>query len=196
MINDFENKLVALAALPKVEEVQYNALSAKYIRVVWIQSLLFSLLIVAAGLVPYYQYTVDLESQWTFEIALVFALFGIVVALFFIGISVLGVRQKGYAIREHDLVYKTGLITRKIIVIPYNRVQHVSLYEGVLLRVFGLTRLEFYTAGGSFGDLKISGISKEEAERIKAFVVLKVDASQDKGSEETVGEMDVMEGDF
>lgn len=193
MINDFENKLVDLASLPKVEAVQYHVLSAKYIKVVWIQSLLFSLLFVAGGLVPYYQYTVDLESRWTFEIALVFALLGVLLACFFIGVSVLGVHKKGYAIRECDLVYKTGLITRKIIIIPYNRVQHVALYEGMLLRFFQLTRLEFYTAGGNFGDLKIAGISKEEAERIKAFVVRKVDASQDKSSEEAVMKIDLNE---
>lgn len=85
-----------------------------------------------------------------------------------------GVNKKGYAVREHDIIYKTGLLSQKQITIPFNRVQHVEIYEGFLLRLFGLARIEFFTAGGNWGDLKIPGLLINEADKIKAFVIEQV----------------------
>jgi membrane protein YdbS with pleckstrin-like domain len=37
---------------------------------------------------------------------------------------------KKRAFREHDVLYKYGILATKTIIIPYNRVQHVALHEG------------------------------------------------------------------
>ena len=58
--------------------------------------------------------------------------------------------------------------------IPYNRVQHVALHEGFVSRIFGLAKVEIFTAGGSSSDLEIPGIEKEEAENIKQLLMGKI----------------------
>jgi uncharacterized membrane protein YdbT with pleckstrin-like domain len=50
----------------------------------------------------------------------------------------------------------------------------VALHEGVFSRMYQLTELQVYTAGGSSSDLHIPGLPKEEAERIKSFLLNKI----------------------
>ena len=85
-------------------------------------------------------------------------------------ISTIAFRKKGYAIREKDVVFRKGLLATTTTIIPFNRIQHVALHEGVLSRMYDLSELQVYTAGGSSSDLHISGLPKIQAEKIKTFL--------------------------
>jgi membrane protein YdbS with pleckstrin-like domain len=95
----------------------------------------------------------------------------IVLVLFF---SRLAFVKKGFAFRQHDVLFRRGVIATNTIVIPYNRIQHVSLHEGIVSRFFGLAKIEIFTAGGSSSDIEIPGILKEEAENIKQLLMGKI----------------------
>lgn len=95
----------------------------------------------------------------------------IVVTLVF---SRIGFKKRGFAFREHDVLFQSGVIATKTIVIPYNRVQHVAVHEGVVSRYFGLAKVEIFTAGGSSSDIEIPGIEKEQAENIKQLLMGKI----------------------
>ena len=58
-------------------------------------------------------------------------------------------RIKGFAMREHDVAYRSGLFWRKTVIVAFNRVQHVEVSSGPLQRKFGLATIKFFTAGGS-----------------------------------------------
>ena len=79
-----------------------------------------------------------------------------------------------HSTRNHDVLFRNGIIATNTIVIPYNRVQHVALHEGLVSRYFGLATVQIYTAGGSSSDIEIPGIKKEEAENIKQLLMLKI----------------------
>jgi membrane protein YdbS with pleckstrin-like domain len=83
-------------------------------------------------------------------------------------------RKKAYAFRQHDVIYRNGIIATNTMVIPYNRVQHVALHEGLVSRWFGLAKVEIFTAGGVSSDIEIPGIRKEEAENIKQLLMGKI----------------------
>ena len=83
-------------------------------------------------------------------------------------------KKKAYAFRNHDVIYRSGLIATNTMVIPNNRVQHVALHEGLISRYFGLAKVEIFTAGGSSSDVEIPGIAKEEAENIKQLLMGKI----------------------
>lgn len=80
-------------------------------------------------------------------------------------------RKRGYALRERDVIYRKGLLATVTTIVPFNRIQHVSINEGVLSRRFGLAQLQLFTAGGSSANMVISGLPKEDAERIKTFIM-------------------------
>ena len=81
------------------------------------------------------------------------------------------VRLKSYAVRTHDIAYRSGLFWRKVVVLPFNRIQHVEVTSGPLQRRYALATLKFYTAGGRSVDLKIEGLLAEDAERLRANIL-------------------------
>ena len=103
-----------------------------------------------------------------FSIVYVVLLF---IVLFF---SRIGFKKKGFAFRNHDVLFRHGIIATNTLVIPYNRVQHVALHEGLFSRFFGLAKIEIFTAGGSSSDIEIPGIAKEQAENIKQLLMGKI----------------------
>lgn len=175
---EFNNEQVSFIKVPTLETIIFKPLNRKYCKVVLCQSIIvLVLLVIIASL--FYLIEIDgMENSIKLMISITIVFLGIL----FCALQWLGVNKKGYAVRTHDIIYKTGLINRKEIIIPFNRVQHIETYEGAILRLFGLCQLEFFTAGGALGDLKIPGLLKIEAEQIKTYVVSKVKPLEEQKS--------------
>ncbi|WP_413513844.1 PH domain-containing protein [Myroides odoratus] len=169
----FTNEQIQCTELPTLDTVQFQPLHAKYKKVVLIQNALLGLFLLLLGASGFYLPLTE-DKSLLLEYKLAVFVGSIILALGILILNLAGVNKKGYALREHDIIYKSGLISQKQIAIPFNRVQHVEIYEGAVLRLFGLSRIEFFTAGGSFGDLKIPGLPIDETNKIKAFVIKQV----------------------
>lgn len=76
-------------------------------------------------------------------------------------------RALRFALREHDLWMQEGVLFRSWSVVPYSRIQHVDTRQGPIERVLGLARLMVFTASGMGADAGISGLSEEEASRLR-----------------------------
>ncbi len=72
-----------------------------------------------------------------------------------------------YAVREHDLLVRSGVLFRRWSSIPLGRIQHVDTRQGPLERALGLSRLQVYTAAGMSADGSIPGLAEEDAERLR-----------------------------
>ena len=90
----------------------------------------------------------------------------------------------GYALREKDISFKSGWLWRSMTTIPFNRVQHCDLKQGILDRRFGLSRLTIYTAGGQSTDLMIPGLNPETAERLKTYILRSTEQSKEEESDD------------
>ena len=101
-----------------------------------------------------------------------FTLLAVIALIFFF--SLLSYRKKGFAFRNHDVLYRSGIIATSTMVIPYNRIQHVALHEGLVSRYYGLAKIEIFTAGGNASDIEIPGIEKAQAEDIKQLLMGKI----------------------
>jgi len=167
-MENFTNETIDTKQLPRFEEVEYTKLHTNYWKVVLLNFGVFAL-ILGISLVLGLLFNEKMKPNQTLFIVLYAVL--LLVILFFLRI---GFRKKGYAFRNHDVLYRSGVIATNSMVIPYNRVQHVALHEGFVSRIFGLTKVEIFTAGGSSSDLEIPGIPKEEAENIKQLLMGKI----------------------
>lgn len=185
MNEKFTNEQISFNEVPSLETIVFEPLHGKYKKVVAFRAVGILILLILASIVFYF-FEIEGIGQ---KDKVVFCVFIPVIGILNCLLQWFGVNKKGYAVRTHDIIYKTGLINHKEIVIPYNRVQHIETYEGFLLRIFGLCQLEFFTAGGAFGDLRIPGLSKVEAEQIKAFVVSKVKPLEQKREYEETEEI-------
>ncbi len=88
-------------------------------------------------------------------------------------------RRRAWGLREHDLIYRSGLIVRRTVVLPLARVQHVETISGPLERAFGLVRLACYTAGGLSTDLVVAGLERDTAERVRHYLLGRIGALDD-----------------
>jgi membrane protein YdbS with pleckstrin-like domain len=90
------------------------------------------------------------------------------------------VSKKSYAVRDHDIAYRSGLFWRKTVLLAFDRVQHIEVSSGPLQRQFGLASIKFFTAGGASVDLKIDGLVAADAERLREFILTR-SAADDGG---------------
>ena len=129
--------------------------------------ILFLILATGLGLLLFYKK--EVQSFLVEIVVLFFVLF-----LFSLLFNRISFKKKGFAFREHDVLFRSGTIATNTIIIPYNRIQHVALHEGLLSRYFGLAKIEIFTAGGSSSDLEVPGIAIEQAEKIKQLLMGKI----------------------
>ncbi len=165
----FENAQIATAELPKAEAVDFQRLSPSYRMVEIIATGIFFAFMLLGWLVFYF--VNPLKMAW-----LNWGLLAFWAALFCLGMVVALKRfaAEGYALREHDILYKHGVWWRSLTAIPFNRMQHCEISRGPVESAFGLATLKVYTAGGSGSDLSISGLPVEEAQRVKEYITSKI----------------------
>lgn len=78
--------------------------------------------------------------------------------------------HRGWLVREHDISYRSGVITRSVETVPFSRVQHTSVDAGPIDRSLGLAKLSVYSASGGGADLVISGLRHDDAVRLRERV--------------------------
>lgn len=83
-----------------------------------------------------------------------------------------------YQLREDGFRKELGVIWKKYATIPYDRIQNVDIYRGLIARVFGLSDLHIQTAGasaqvsryGTWGlsaEGRLPALSREVAEQLR-----------------------------
>jgi membrane protein YdbS with pleckstrin-like domain len=75
-------------------------------------------------------------------------------------------RAIGYAERDEELLVRTGIAWRRIVVVPYGRLQYVDVLAGPLDRALGIARVQLHTASAG-SDAAIPGLPPEEAARLR-----------------------------
>lgn len=84
----------------------------------------------------------------------------------------------GYAIRQHDVVFREGWIYRSIVAAPYVRVQHCEISQGPIARWLSLHQIEVFTAGGSGSDVTIPGLDLDTANRLRTYIIHKAGVNE------------------
>jgi hypothetical protein len=72
------------------------------------------------------------------------------------------VRSFGYAERADDLLVTSGIMFRRLVVVPYGRMQLVDITAGPIDRSLGVTTVQLHTAAAST-DATIPGLPPAEA---------------------------------
>lgn len=79
-----------------------------------------------------------------------------------------------YELVDNGFRKESGVIFKQYVTIPYDRIQNVDIYRGILARLLGLSDLQIQTAGlssgGKYGGLsegRLPGLSREDAERLR-----------------------------
>jgi len=165
----FVNLQFSMEDLPAADSIEMEPMADEYRREVLTQQLIIWVPVWLVSFLP----LILAQIRFLLAIPVFVLLLAIVIATRVVKMSTV----KGIALREHDIAYQSGLHWRKTVMLAFDRVQHVEVNSGPLQRKFGLATLKFFTAGGSSVDLKVDGLAKERAERIRAYVLSKSSAA-------------------
>lgn len=186
-MEEFTNKEVSISNLPKFEEVKLLPIQPNYFKVVLINiGIVFLLFGIGIGVFLFFDEELLSNRIWLL-IGTIYPILLVICILY----ARLSFKLRGFAFREHDAIYKSGLISQTTTIIPYKRIQHVALHQGLFSRYFGLASLELFTTGGSSTDLEINGLTLEDAQRYKIWIIQKIEALIEESEEESTIKLDV-----
>ena len=173
---EFQNNQVDTFTIPKSEDVQFEKLDPAYKKVsIYITAIIFVIILMA-----YLIMGIFVEVLYQFPWLLLFGVAWFVLTGLFILLAAKGYDYEGYAVREKDILYQSGIFFRSTLIIPFNRVQHCEIEHGPVDRMFGLAELSLFTAGGSSSDLSIPGLDQEKASALKNFITNRVAADEEE----------------
>lgn len=165
----FSNLSIDPDALPTVERAHLTPVSPRLAPCVALQQLWRWLLITAVVLL----FPVASEALSARQ-----PLFAAAVGALGVAMVALGwyeARRRAYGVREHDIIYRRGLLIRRTQVLPLVRLQHVETLSSPIERAFGLVRLACFTAGGRGADLLLEGLPAPRAEAVKQYLLSRLD---------------------
>lgn len=168
----FENPIVNLNEIPKSEDVSFVALHHDYGKIVRFNSA-FTLILGIAVAAAVFFLTDKEEKKYVIAAVLVLSM---LLSIF----PLLSYRRKKYAFRLHDVLFKKGLFYKTIHISPYIRLQHVVIRQSWLAKRLGLATLSLYTAANNHSDISIPGLTLEEAERWKSFLLNRLQDLEDE----------------
>jgi uncharacterized protein len=79
-----------------------------------------------------------------------------------------------YALREKDMSIDEGVFFKSRQTTPYHKIQHVEISQGPIQKRYGHSTLKIFAAGGNGSSTEINGIDKDEAERLRQFLLEKI----------------------
>jgi uncharacterized protein len=181
----FSNQEIAPAELPDFQRVDLHPVAPAYVAYAVIAQVLFWMILVliavALRVVPFSPFS---PAWWTVGlICLAATWFGIM--------AWLDARRRGWALREHDLIYRQGIVWRRTVIVPFARIQHVETSSGPLERAFGLMRVKCFTAGGAMSDLSVVGLDSDSARKVRQHLLEQIrDAGDTEPDTGEVGDVD------
>jgi membrane protein YdbS with pleckstrin-like domain len=75
-------------------------------------------------------------------------------------------RYWGYAERDEDLYVKHGALFRRLVAVPYGRMQYVDVTAGPLEQAYGIATVHLHTAS-PHTSARIPGLRRDEAARLR-----------------------------
>ena len=172
----FSNSQVDLSGLPQADQLEVISLEPTYKMVRYIQSALVGMVIITLTFFLV-MFAPSFRNIPAFLLIIAFCIWNVM----YHGISF---KYMGYSIREKDITYQSGWLWKSMTTIPFNRVQHCDIKQGVLDRQFGLARLTIYTAGGQNTEVLIPGLLPETAEKLKTFILHSTEQSIETESQD------------
>jgi membrane protein YdbS with pleckstrin-like domain len=76
------------------------------------------------------------------------------------------VRSYGYCERADDLLVTSGILFRRLVIVPYGRMQLVDVTAGPIDRSLGITTVQLHTAAAT-SDAAIPGLPPDEASALR-----------------------------
>lgn len=157
-------------------KVMEKQLDKKYITATIVKSLATNLIVVIGVgvliVIPLLNSATSADQQGA-AVAGGLSILGLFIFLYVISVGFTALRTYlfyksfTYQLGPDAFTKKYGVLTRRTVVIPYNRVQNVDIVEPLWFRIFGLAQINIQTAAGATNTLaaegSLPGVSRGDA---------------------------------
>lgn len=166
----FTNNQIDASDMPSVESLELTPLAPDY-RMCHLLSIAFGffiplIIVSVVRFQPFFNLPEQLLRVYPFIAAGIMVLASLVIVYSFFADA-----QKGFALREHDLHYQSGLWFETGVTQPILRIQHIELKRSAWERLFGLASIEVFSAGGSSHTFEIPGLEYETAQQLRSHIL-------------------------
>ncbi len=88
-----------------------------------------------------------------------------------------------YELTEAGFRKESGVIYKKYVTVPYDRIQNVDINRGIIERLLGLSSLTIQTAGvgAAVGEGLLPGLSREVAEQLRDELIARARQPKNQG---------------
>ena len=160
------NRQLNFDNIDKVENLIYTPLEKKYLKVQIVKTVLIYIIFMGLTLLLLLAEEFTCRVATTIGIECVF-LTAMIVNLFLLPKAY---AYKGFAIREHDITYRSGIIFHSVITIPFCKIQQVSVRQNPITRIFGLYAIDIVNGAQMLEATSIPGLTEDKANDIKALI--------------------------
>ena len=91
-----------------------------------------------------------------------------------------------FYVDEDELIQESGIIGRKKISIPFDRIQSINLEQNMIHRMFNVVKLKIDTAGTSKKEVEIDAIHRDTAESLRTILLANKNKSKAKENGDNV----------
>lgn len=88
------------------------------------------------------------------------------VAFIFVSISLIAARFHTLSLEENSIIYNSGILSLRRIVLPYAKITEASYTQSLIQRIFGVGSLNIDTAGGNNVAIHVHDIRYGHLKRI------------------------------
>lgn len=167
---EFLNENVSINDLPRAADADFRPIQRVYLQVLrWEWAITVTIFLVILAVLLYF-IPVLRQTPWVLLIGAVWLL--LTTTWFFLQEK--GFQTKAYAVRDKDILYRSGWIIHHVHTCPYNRILHSTVTAGPLERKYGIATLVLYTAGPSDTDLHVRGLQEADAYALKEWIAKKI----------------------
>lgn len=166
----FTNVQLAVDSLPRFADVEFHELHPSYARVLLGVALAFQIPVFIGLNVLLFAVLVPVAGLPLFAAGLLF----VSILLLFVFLSWFtfrSARVMRYAVRQHDVIVRSGVFWKKETVQPIRRIQHVEQHQGPVDKHYGLYELKLFSAGTGHFTFRVPGLDGDSASRIRQFIL-------------------------
>ncbi len=173
----YENPIIPHADIPQYAKALLQPVETRYKRVLFISwGIAYGVLLIA--LVCLFVFVRKFQLWWAIGLAsLVFAL----LIAFTIAAIQIGFKNRAWALRDKDIIFKKGWLFQSTHIIPFIKIQHCVVRSGPIERKFGLASVRLMTAASGDIDISIHGLEATTAEQLKEWIMEKIAAHASPG---------------
>lgn len=156
------NRQIEIETTDRIEELRYEPVSPKYRAVQRASATITYATLAALALL-----LLLVDNPWWCVAAEAVIVVSLIVNLVILSKAYL---RKGYALREHDITYRSGVIFPTTTTVPFSRIQQVSICQNPVSKFFGLYAIDVVNGAQALSTLAIHGLTKEKADGIKNVI--------------------------